>query len=70
LNFRPEHYLEASQEHIVTADKKIRPSVINGLKLEEMINIPKKVIRESLVNAVCHRDYSIANREITVYKEH
>jgi len=45
-----------------------RPSVINGLKREEMINIPKKVIRESLVNAVCHRDYSIANQKITVYK--
>jgi len=44
------------------------PSVINGLKREEMINIPKKVIRESLVNAVCHRDYSIANQKITVYK--
>ncbi|MEE4358758.1 MAG: RNA-binding domain-containing protein [Desulfococcaceae bacterium] len=45
-----------------------KPSVINGLKREEISNIPRKVIRESLVNAVCHRDYSIANQKITVYK--
>lgn len=45
-----------------------RPSVINGLLREEYVAIPKKVIRECLVNAACHRDYSIANQKITVYK--
>jgi len=45
-----------------------KPSVISGLKREEITVIPRKVIRESLVNAVCHRDYSIANQKITVYK--
>lgn len=43
------------------------PSVIVGLKREEHDLIPRKVIREALVNAVCHRDYSIANRKITAY---
>lgn len=44
-----------------------RPSMIKGLKREEKIKIPAKVIREALVNAVCHRDYSIINRHITVH---
>lgn len=44
-----------------------RASTISGLKRQEKILIPDKVIREALVNAVCHRDYSIANRRITVY---
>jgi ATP-dependent DNA helicase RecG len=44
-----------------------RPSTISGLQRQEKALIPEKVIREALVNAVCHRDYSIANRRITVY---
>lgn len=44
-----------------------RPSTINGLKRKEKNTIPDKVLREALVNAVCHRDYSIINRRITVY---
>jgi len=44
-----------------------RASTISGLKRQEKILIPDKVIREALVNAVCHRDYSISNRRITVY---
>jgi ATP-dependent DNA helicase RecG len=44
-----------------------RSSTILGLQREEKTLIPEKVIREALVNAVCHRDYSIANRRITVY---
>ena len=33
----------------------------------EVPMIPDKVIREALVNAVCHRDYSISKRRISVY---
>ena len=44
-----------------------RSSTIEGLKREEKILIPAKVIREALVNAVCHRDYSIIDRHISVY---
>ena len=44
-----------------------KPSVINGMKREETIQIPLKVIRETLVNAVCHRDYSMSAQKITVY---
>lgn len=43
------------------------PSTIDGLQREEQPAIPKKVIREAVVNAVCHRDYSIGNRKISVY---
>jgi len=44
-----------------------RPSAISGLKREEQDAIPAKIIREALVNAVCHRDYSLAQQRITVY---
>ncbi len=44
-----------------------KPSVINGIKREETIQIPLKVIRETLVNAVCHRDYSMSTQKIVVY---
>ena len=44
-----------------------KPSVINGMKREETIQIPLKVIRETLVNAVCHRDYSMSTQKIFVY---
>lgn len=44
-----------------------RPSRIKGLQRDEQTAIPDKVIREALVNAVCHRDYSIANRRISAY---
>lgn len=47
-----------------------RPSTISGLKRQETPVIPEAVIREALVNAVCHRDYSIATRRITVYLFH
>ncbi len=35
------------------------PSQIIGLKREERIALPRKVLREALVNAVTHRDYSL-----------
>lgn len=44
-----------------------RPSIINGLRREEQEKIPPKVIREALVNAVCHRDYSLVSRKIQVF---
>ena len=44
-----------------------RASTVKELKREEQILIPRRVIREALVNAVSHRDYSIINRQTTVY---
>jgi len=43
------------------------PSTIKGMQREESPAIPKKVIREAVINAVCHRDYSIINCKISVY---
>ena len=44
-----------------------RPSTVTDLRRDERDKIPPKVIREALVNAVCHRDYSLANRKIQVF---
>jgi ATP-dependent DNA helicase RecG len=44
-----------------------KPSTIIDLKREETILIPAKIIRETLVNAVCHRDYSISGQRIMVF---
>ncbi|MCI5119652.1 MAG: histidine kinase [Candidatus Electrothrix sp. AUS4] len=44
-----------------------RPATFSGLHREERPAVPDRVIREAVVNAVCHRDYSIANRRIAVY---
>jgi ATP-dependent DNA helicase RecG len=44
-----------------------RPSEISGLKRQEQDSISVKTIREALVNAVCHRDYSLSMRKTTVY---
>jgi ATP-dependent DNA helicase RecG len=38
------------------------PSTINGLKREEKIALPRKVLREALVNAVTHRDYGLQGK--------
>ncbi|MFQ5628452.1 MAG: RNA-binding domain-containing protein [bacterium] len=38
------------------------PSKIVGLKREEKTPLPRKVLREALVNAVCHRDYSLRGK--------
>jgi len=43
------------------------PSTILGMKRDEQQTISGKVLREAIVNAVCHRDYSINNRKTTVY---
>jgi len=36
-----------------------KPSRIEGLKRTEKIPLPRKVVREAIVNAVTHRDYSL-----------
>jgi ATP-dependent DNA helicase RecG len=43
------------------------PSVIEGTQRQESPSLPVKVIREALVNAVAHRDYSASHRKISVY---
>ena len=43
-----------------------KPSHLGGLRREEGEQISIRVLREIMVNAVCHRDYSIANRRIQV----
>ena len=43
-----------------------QPSQISGLRREEEEQVSIRVLREILVNAVCHRDYSIANRRIHI----
>jgi ATP-dependent DNA helicase RecG len=41
-------------------------SVIEGARRKETRLIPHKVIREAVVNAVAHRDYSLSTRKIQV----
>ncbi len=43
------------------------PSDIIGMKREEKIYYPKKVLREAVVNAIVHRDYSIAGAKIRIF---
>jgi len=43
------------------------PSTIEGAKRKESLAAPPKVLRESIVNAVMHRDYSISHRKTQVY---
>lgn len=43
------------------------PSTIEGAKRKEIQAVPPKVLRESIVNAVMHRDYSISHRKIQVH---
>ncbi|WP_287601710.1 RNA-binding domain-containing protein [Thiothrix sp.] len=43
------------------------PSTIEGARRTETVLIPLKVIREAVVNAVAHRDYSLSQRKIQVY---
>jgi ATP-dependent DNA helicase RecG len=44
-----------------------KPSTLDGLRREEQERIPPTALREALVNAVCHRDYSISHRRIQVF---
>lgn len=43
------------------------PSTIEGTRRSETTLIPLKVLRESIVNAVVHRDYSLSQRKIQVH---
>lgn len=43
------------------------PSTIEGAKRKEVVHAPPKVLRESIVNAVMHRDYSISHKKIQVH---
>lgn len=43
------------------------PSTIEGTRRLETTLIPLKVIREAVVNAVVHRDYSLSQRKMQVY---
>lgn len=43
------------------------PSTIEGAKRKEQQSIPSKVLREAIVNAVMHRDYSISHQKIQVH---
>ena len=43
------------------------PSTIEGMQRKETTQIPLKVLRETVVNAVMHRDYSISQRKIQVH---
>lgn len=42
-------------------------STIEGTQRQEKILVPLKVLREAVVNAVAHRDYSLGQRKIQVY---
>lgn len=46
-------------------------ATVNGLEREELPEYPPFAVREALVNAVCHRDYSIKGRrtEIRMYAD-
>ena len=43
-----------------------KPSQLGGLRREEEDPVSIRVLREIIVNAVCHRDYAIANRRIQI----
>lgn len=43
-----------------------KSAVVRGLKREEQREYPPSVVREVLVNAVCHRDYKLSGRAIEV----
>jgi len=43
------------------------PSKVEGNRREERVAIPSKVLREVLVNALAHRDYSIKTQKVSVF---
>jgi len=61
------HFEGAAPELVEKISEKVllrlaTPSKIEGLKREEKIPLPRKVLREALVNAVTHRDYSLQSK--------
>ncbi len=43
-------------------------AVVRGKQREDVLEYPELAVREALVNAICHRDYSIQGRRIEVRK--
>jgi ATP-dependent DNA helicase RecG len=41
-------------------------AVVKGLERQEIVEYPPFAVRESLVNAVCHRDYRLRGRRIEI----
>lgn len=48
-------------------DNMRRGAVMRGLTREETLEYPREAVREAIVNAVAHRDYSIRGAEIQVF---
>jgi ATP-dependent DNA helicase RecG len=43
-------------------------AVVTGLERQDILEYPEFAVRESLVNAVCHRDYRLRGRRIEIRK--
>jgi ATP-dependent DNA helicase RecG len=43
-------------------------AVVTGLERQDVLEYPEYVVREALVNAVCHRDYRLRGRRIEIRK--
>ncbi len=41
-------------------------SVVNGLERQESYSYPLEAVREAVVNAICHRDYTITGQRIEI----
>ena len=41
-------------------------ATVNGLEREEVLEYPRRAVREALINAVAHRDYRISGRRIEI----
>lgn len=44
-----------------------KSAAVRGLKRDDMLEYPDTVVREALVNAVCHRDYKQSGRSVEVF---
>jgi ATP-dependent DNA helicase RecG len=61
------HFAETAPELVEKITEKVllrlaTPSRVGGLKREVKVQLPRKVLREALVNAVTHRDYSLQGK--------
>lgn len=55
------------QAEAFLVDNMRRGAVMRGLIREETLEYPREAVREAIVNAVAHRDYSIRGAEIQVF---